>query len=86
MSQEEARRRVEMIEAKHATELERLEERNRELRAKLLESTHENTRRLREVADLSSRQFTLEKACASSLFGRLEFMRPARSGNAFRCA
>lgn len=64
MSQEEARRRVELIGAKHAAELERLEEKNRELRAKLLESTHENTRRLREVADLSSRQFTLEKACA----------------------
>lgn len=61
MSQEEARRRVDQIEAKHATELEMLEERNRKLRSKLLESTHDNTRRLREVADLSSRQFTLEK-------------------------
>lgn len=61
MSQEEARRRVEAIEEKHATELARLEERNRELRSRLLESTYDNTRRLREVADLSSRQFTLEK-------------------------
>lgn len=61
MSQEEARRRVEAIEDKHATELARLEERNRELRSSLLESTYENTTRLREVADLSSRQFTLEK-------------------------
>lgn len=61
MSQEEARRRVEAIEDKHATELARLEERNRELRSSLLESTYENTKRLREVADLSSRQFTLEK-------------------------
>lgn len=61
MSQEEARRRVEAIEDKHAIELARLEERNRELRSSLLESTYENTKRLREVADLSSRQFTLEK-------------------------
>lgn len=61
MSQEEARRRVEAIEDKHATELARLEERNRELRSSLLESTYENTKHLREVADLSSRQFTLEK-------------------------
>lgn len=61
MSQEEARRRVGSIESKHATELARLEERNRELRSRLLESTYENTKRLRDVADLSSRQFTLEK-------------------------
>lgn len=61
MSQEEARRRVEAIEDKHATELARLEERNRELRGRLLESTYENTKQLREVADLSSRQFALEK-------------------------
>lgn len=61
MSQEEARRRVEAIEDKHATELARLEERNRELRSRLLESTYENTKQLREVANLSSRQFALEK-------------------------
>lgn len=61
MSQEEARRRVEAIEAKHATELARLEERNRDLRGRLAESTYENTKRLRDVADLSTRQFTLEK-------------------------
>lgn len=52
---------MEAIEDKHATELARLEERNRELRSRLLESTYENTKRLRDVADLSSRQFTLEK-------------------------
>lgn len=61
MSQEEARRRVEAIEDKHATELARLEERNRELRGRLLEGTYENTKLLRDVADLSSKQFTLEK-------------------------
>lgn len=61
MSHEEASRRVEGIEFKHATELQRLEERNRELNSKLLESTCENTRHLQEVADLSSRQFVLEK-------------------------
>eukprot|EP00752_Nemacystus_decipiens_P009571 g8551.t1 len=66
MSQEEARRRVAAIEEKHATELARLEERNRELRSNLLESTYENTKRLREVADLSSRQFTLEKELNTS--------------------
>lgn len=56
---------MEAIEEKHATELARLEERNRELRSRLLESTYENTKRLREVADLSSRQFTLEKVYAT---------------------
>lgn len=61
MSQEEARRRVEAIEDKHATELARLEERNRELRSRLLEGTYENTKLLRDVSDLSSKQFTLEK-------------------------
>ena len=61
MSQEEARRRVEAIAEKHATELARLEGRNRELRGRLLESTYDNTKRLRDVADLSSRQFFLEK-------------------------
>ncbi|CAM9684699.1 unnamed protein product [Scytosiphon promiscuus] len=66
MSQEEARRRVEAIEDKHATELARLEERNRELRGRLLESTYENTKQLREVADLSSRQFSLEKELNTS--------------------
>lgn len=83
MSQEEARRRVELIEEKHAKELARLEERHRELSSKLLESTHENTRRLREVAELSSRQFTLEKARASFCYlnrsldgGALRYLAP----------
>lgn len=72
MSQEEARRRVEAIEDKHATELARMEERNRELRGSLLESTYENTKRLREVADLSSRQLNLEKVrCGVHVYGRL---------------
>lgn len=61
MNQEEARRRVEAIEDKHAAELARLEERNKELKGRLLESTYDNTKRLRDVADLSARQFTLEK-------------------------
>lgn len=61
MSQEEAKRRVDAIDSRHTDELERLEERNRELRSRLLESTYENTLRLKEVADLSSRQFALEK-------------------------
>lgn len=71
MSQEEARRRVEAIEDKHATELARLEERNRELRGRLLEGTYENTKLLRDVADLSSKQFTLEKVSCRLVFGLL---------------
>ncbi|CAM9556172.1 unnamed protein product, partial [Discosporangium mesarthrocarpum] len=61
MSQEEARQRVEAIEAKHTAELQRLEGRSYELTAKLLESTQDNTRQLKAVAELSSRQFMLEK-------------------------
>lgn len=61
MGPEEARLRLQAIEEKHAAELACLEERNRKLKGKLVESTFENTGLLRDVADLSSRQFTLEK-------------------------
>ncbi|CAB1112884.1 unnamed protein product [Ectocarpus sp. CCAP 1310/34] len=66
VDKEEARRRVEAIEDQHAMELARLEERNRELRGRLLEGTYENTKLLRDVADLSSKQFTLEKELNTS--------------------
>lgn len=70
MGPEEARSRLETIEDKHATELARLEERNRELKGRLVESTFENTRLLRDVADLSSRQFTLEKVIWVQMQGK----------------
>ena len=61
MGLEESRRRLKSVEDKHTAEIARLEERSRELKGRLMESTNENTRLLREMADLSSRQFTLEK-------------------------
>lgn len=70
MGPEEARLRLETIEEKHAAELASLEERNRKLKGKLVESTFENTRLLRDVADLSSRQFTLEKVTCVQIKGK----------------